>query len=514
MSTQVVRVEKFSRGSLQNIGNELERTPGIDLRNPDIDSSLTHLNPDMHKPTDDPNWFTRFSNILEATGATFNNKKGVCAFEGMIITSDTAFFEGLGWKRGEPAPEAVEQFFADAYKWAIEKIGYKGTDVNILGAKVHYDEKTPHLQIDYVPIVETVKVKVYEKDENGKVKRNENGSPIQARDDHGKIIYETKKQPTVNRTEFWQQRGGKNSYSLMQDDFHAKIGVKYDLGRGEKGSKAKHKTNHQKRAEDEQLMKENESKLKQQNIEIEEKNRLITESERQAEALAAEIAEQTTAQETLTGSVQALQEQHDDLTRNIENDTRNAEKARRECARAEAERDARVSTIAAENIPPRPALPEKKDLASWSYYHPLSDYKRGFSSGRKEQQEAYHAEVVVPYEDAVRAQKVWDEQYAPIVAQAKEIANLREELKENRLLLNTKDTYIDHANAKIHGLKIENGYLIHELTGDIPEEENPMNETMQNMMLGLDAETQERRDRIVEEIEKTEREGIYYGYEI
>ena len=95
MSTQVVRVEKFTKGSLQNIGNELERTPGIDLRNPDIDSSLTHLNPDMHKPDDAPNWFTRFSNILEATGARFNNKKGVCAFEGMIITSDTAFLRGL-----------------------------------------------------------------------------------------------------------------------------------------------------------------------------------------------------------------------------------------------------------------------------------------------------------------------------------------------------------------------------------------------------------------------------------
>ena len=115
MSTQVVRVEQFTKGSLQNIGNELERAPGIDLRNPDIDSSLTHLNPDMHKPDDDPNWFKRFANILEATGATFNNKKGVCAFEGMIITADTAFFESLGWKRGEPAPEAVEEYFDVSY---------------------------------------------------------------------------------------------------------------------------------------------------------------------------------------------------------------------------------------------------------------------------------------------------------------------------------------------------------------------------------------------------------------
>ncbi|MBR2087591.1 MAG: hypothetical protein IJ906_10715 [Oscillospiraceae bacterium] len=136
MSTQVVRVERFAKGALQNVGNELERTPGIDMRNPDIDCALTHLNPDMHKPDDDPNWFKRFANILETTGATFVNKKGVWAFEGMVITSDLVFFESLGWKRGEPAPEAVEEFFNVSYQWAIQLIGYKGTDVNILGARV------------------------------------------------------------------------------------------------------------------------------------------------------------------------------------------------------------------------------------------------------------------------------------------------------------------------------------------------------------------------------------------
>ena len=521
MSTQVVRVEQFTKGSLQNIGNELERAPGIDLRNPDIDSSLTHLNPDMHKPDDDPNWFKRFANILEATGATFNNKKGVCAFEGMIITADTAFFESLGWKRGEPAPEAVEEYFDVSYKWAVRFIGYKGTDVNILGAKVHYDEKTPHLQIDYVPIVESVKVKVYEKDENGKVKRNEHGSPIQKRDEKGKIVYERRNEPAVNRTEFWSQRGGKDSYAMMQDSYHENVGKKYNLGRGEKGSKAKHKTNHQKRAEDEKKLKENETKLNQQSVEIEENNKAIRESKRKANVLAAEIAEQTTAQETLTGSVQALQKQHDSLTRNIENDTRNAEKAHRECAREEAERNALINALAAENIPPRPVLPEKKDFDSWAYYHPLSDYKHGLSSGKKEQQEAYQADVIVPYENAVQEQKVWDEQYAPILSMKNELKNVKESLNQCKLDIQGKDRLLtetkaelEYANSEIHELKIQNGYLIHELTGDIPEDENPMNEIMQNMILGLDAETQERRDKIIEEIEVSEKEGNYYGYDV
>ena len=81
----------------------------------------------------------------------------------MIITSDTAFFEQLGWKKGEETPYAVMEFFNRCYEFALQEIGYKGTDKNILSAVIHLDETTPHLQLYYIPIVDTAKKKVYEK---------------------------------------------------------------------------------------------------------------------------------------------------------------------------------------------------------------------------------------------------------------------------------------------------------------------------------------------------------------
>ena len=84
-----------------------------------------------------------------------------------------------------------------------------------------------------------------DQDENGKVLKNSNGSPIQARDNKGKIIYkdiENSEERRLNRTQFWQNKGGKNSYSLMQDRYYEQISKEYGLGRGEKGSTKQHTT--------------------------------------------------------------------------------------------------------------------------------------------------------------------------------------------------------------------------------------------------------------------------------
>lgn len=255
MSNQVVRTKQFSKGSLKNILNELDREKGIEHRNDEIDLELSYLNY-SYKDKDEGGALATFKRIIKENGCQdFVDKKGAVAFEGMVITSDTKFFEELGWVKGQPAPESVQKFFDDAYQWALGQIGYKGTDKNIISAKIHYDEKTPHLQINYVPIVDKYKKKVYEKDENGKILRNERGSGIQARDENGKIIYEdVSGVPKVGRADFWRERGGKFSYSLMQDSFHEKVGKKYNLGRGEIGSNKKHKTNHQYKAE--QMKKE------------------------------------------------------------------------------------------------------------------------------------------------------------------------------------------------------------------------------------------------------------------
>ena len=164
---------------------------------------------------------------MKELNATFREKKDSTAFEGMIITSDTVFFERLGWKKGEETPYAVMEFFNRCYEFALQEIGYKGTDKNILSAVIHLDETTPHLQLYYIPVVDTAKKKVYEKGADGKVLRNEKGSPIQKKDEHGKSVYEyvPLEQPKLCSSDFWSERGGQLSYGNMQDSFHEQIGV-------------------------------------------------------------------------------------------------------------------------------------------------------------------------------------------------------------------------------------------------------------------------------------------------
>lgn len=242
---QIARIQNFSKGSLKNVLNELDRTDG-EFKNVGRDEKLAYLN-HSYKDLRSGGEYATFDQILkECKCKPFVDKKGVTAFEGIMVTASPELFEQLGWVKGKPAPKAIEQYFDEAYALVCELIGFRGTDVNILSAKVHYDETTPHLQVDYIPIVENYQKKVYEKDENGKVKRNERGTPIQAKDENGKTIFEeVKGEPKVSRADFWRERGGKNSYSLLQDTFYEKLGKQYGLERGKAGSNAKHKTNHQ-----------------------------------------------------------------------------------------------------------------------------------------------------------------------------------------------------------------------------------------------------------------------------
>ena len=244
ISYQVIRVEKFSKGSLGKIGGETERT-SRHHRNEDIDDTRTPLN--YYYKKSDGGLSQQWKSIVETAHVTFKETKKSVAFEGLIITSDKSFFEKLGYVQGQPPPQKVIDFFNRSYQFVLLQIGYHGTDENILSAVVHLDETTPHLQLYYIPLVDTGKKKVYAKDKNGKVLRNEKGSPVQAKDSHGKSIYEEVKLPCpkICSSDFWEQRGGQLSFGNLQDDFYEQVSIRYGLERGEVGSNKKHTTKYE-----------------------------------------------------------------------------------------------------------------------------------------------------------------------------------------------------------------------------------------------------------------------------
>lgn len=99
----------------------------------------------------------------------------------------------------------------------------------------------------FIPIVDTAKKKVYAKGTDGKVLRNEKGSPVQAKDERGKSIYEYVKldKPKLCSSDFWAERGGQLSYGNMQDELYSTVSIQYGLERGEVGSNKKHTTKYQ-----------------------------------------------------------------------------------------------------------------------------------------------------------------------------------------------------------------------------------------------------------------------------
>lgn len=282
MSSQVVRVQGFSKGSLGAIGKEVEREEKdfLENRNQDIDKNRTHLN-EFYKHTQN-GMYGEWKDICKNLNVTNseNLKKNAIAFEGIVITSDKEYFEKLGYVQGQEPPQKVKEFFDKSYEFVKQEVGFHGTDKNILCASVHYDETTPHLQVYYVPVVDSWKEKVLKKDENGKVMKNEKGSPVQDRDRDGKLLWNEIKnsdQRKLSRDSFWKNKGGNKSYTQMQDRYYEQISKEYGLGRGEKGSTREHTT-------------KQEWEHQKLNKEIVAKRKELTSVEKQTEKLKSELA--------------------------------------------------------------------------------------------------------------------------------------------------------------------------------------------------------------------------------
>lgn len=194
----------------------------------------------------DGGFTAQWKSTVKELNATFKETKKSTAFEGVIVTSDKEFFEKLGYIPGEQPPYEVMEFFDRAYKFILREIGYHGTDKNIISAVIHFDETTPHLQLYYLPIVDKGKRKVYAIGADGKVLRNEKGSPVQEKK-NGKSVYEfvELEQPKICSSDFWEQRGGQLSFGNLQDAFYDCVSVRYGLERGEIGSNKKHTTKYE-----------------------------------------------------------------------------------------------------------------------------------------------------------------------------------------------------------------------------------------------------------------------------
>ena len=289
---QVLRIEnKYKKNDLYNIGIEMTNRKGTG----NYDKERTKFNVEYISLTE-KNLYQEVKQTLKNRNIDYSDKPSTNLLNGITITSGPEFFQSLGMnftdsgrtyhtgdKKGqsvlilnikskEDIPNAVSYFFDSCMDFLKDYVG----EENIILAQVHYDEDTPHLQAYFLPVVDSVKRKCYEKDNDGNIVKEEvikkDGTssivPKLLRDDNGKIIYEEVKGKFLNCDQFWKNKGGKSSYHQMQNEFNKYIIEKgFNLYRGDIGTNKENQTKleydiAEKKAELEELNKTKENTLK------------------------------------------------------------------------------------------------------------------------------------------------------------------------------------------------------------------------------------------------------------
>lgn len=131
------------KGNLRNVERHIERTNSR-YSNTEIDASRTHLNYDAMtgKPAEPVNYQHEFEQHIERDyKGSKNVRKDAVKMVSVLISSDQEFFKDL-------SEEQRKLFFHTAAEYLAEKAGKK----NVISAKVHLDETTPHMHFCYIPM--------------------------------------------------------------------------------------------------------------------------------------------------------------------------------------------------------------------------------------------------------------------------------------------------------------------------------------------------------------------------
>ncbi len=264
---QVIRFEtKYKASDLGGLGVELTDRKGTG----NYDKDRTKFNY-AYVPLTSSTLKSQVYTMLRNNNIYFNNGKNTNMLNGAIVTSGKEFFQSLGMKfkksdrihqvgkdKGKPIlipdikssediPEKVKEFFDSSYEFLENLVGKE----NIVYAEIHYDEDTPHMHFYFLPVVNEVKRKLFEKDKNGNLVKHEvigkDGNkklmPIQKKDSNGNNMFETIQGKFLNCDQFWKELGGKTSYAKIQDKYNEFITSKgFNLYRGNIGDNLEHMT--------------------------------------------------------------------------------------------------------------------------------------------------------------------------------------------------------------------------------------------------------------------------------
>lgn len=183
MSFGIIRITKYTSGSVK----------GIEIHDKKLKTKFSKT--DINTTKSEPNYILYAKNIsykkqikerLSQLPLKKNIRKDAIVLAQCMVTSDLSFFLNCD-------DNQRKSFFKDSFEFIKEVYDYK----NIISATVHLDEKTPHMHVNFIPIT--------------------NDNRLSAK-------------TLLNR----------DHLRNLHDMFYKKVGKKYNLERGIKGSTAKH----------------------------------------------------------------------------------------------------------------------------------------------------------------------------------------------------------------------------------------------------------------------------------
>lgn len=143
MSYAIIRNIKYKKENLTLAYRHNERR-NKNYSNPDIDKEKSNLNYSIKSPK------YSYEKEFERLRKEYDLKEQIKVVNNIaceyVITSDNEFFDKIG-------KEETKRYFETAYKFVSE---YKNLgEQYITSAKVHMDERTPHMHLVFLPVVHT-----------------------------------------------------------------------------------------------------------------------------------------------------------------------------------------------------------------------------------------------------------------------------------------------------------------------------------------------------------------------
>lgn len=140
MAFVVAHAEKYSSGACAGLGIHVDRK-SEEHSNKNIDNTLSSENVELVENYNNNLYGAVKDRIREGYTGKKAIRKDAVASVGVVCSASSEFFEN------KSKAESV-QYFKDCKEYFENKIGKE----NIVCAKIHFDEKTPHMHLYFVPL--------------------------------------------------------------------------------------------------------------------------------------------------------------------------------------------------------------------------------------------------------------------------------------------------------------------------------------------------------------------------